>query len=176
MDLTGALGASSEDNFFGGRRYFSNTRIEVRYNVSKDYDFLARYDCGQTQPGLQKILRLDDRLHDDTRTIDESLRRRAVPGPPARPHVPMANRPTWAVMKCSRLYLSQQSSRRDGRTWIPYATGVQPGPGCRLDSTTARRRAILPWSQDILLPSIQQTLGAQLGQLAATGRLPAVMR
>jgi hypothetical protein len=54
IDLTGGLGASSETTFFNGRRYFSNARVEIRYNVSKDYDFLARYDCGRRGPDYLK--------------------------------------------------------------------------------------------------------------------------
>ena len=54
IDLSGAVGASDAEAF-GNRRYFSNVRLQARYNLSKDYDFLARYDCGRRSPDYIKF-------------------------------------------------------------------------------------------------------------------------
>lgn len=54
IDLQAAAGASDSE-FFGNRHSFSNIRIEARFNVTKDYDFIARYDCGRRDPAYIKF-------------------------------------------------------------------------------------------------------------------------
>jgi hypothetical protein len=54
IDLSGAAGASASE-FFNGRKYFSNVRLQARFNLTKDFDFLARYDCGRRSPDYVKF-------------------------------------------------------------------------------------------------------------------------
>lgn len=54
VDLQAAAGASDSE-FFGNRHSFSNIRIEARFNFIKDYDFVARYDCGRRDPAYIKF-------------------------------------------------------------------------------------------------------------------------
>jgi len=50
-----ASGGAAASEFFGGRRYFSNVRAQARINLTKDYDFVARYDCGRRNPDYRKF-------------------------------------------------------------------------------------------------------------------------
>lgn len=54
FDLSGFAGWSDQARF-AGHREFGYIRIQGRYNVSKDWDYLVRYECGRKNPDYRKF-------------------------------------------------------------------------------------------------------------------------